>query len=172
MPADGELTGGGLGSDKGWFGWSRIRGRLFHLMFLLRRPMTLGARGLVLDRERNSVLLIRHTYVPGWQLPGGGVETGETVLQALERELREEGNIELLGPPRLVSMHFNRQASRRDHVALYLVTDFRQTGRFVRTREIAEAAFFPVDALPGETTAGTRRRIREVMLGEPAWPYW
>ena len=40
--------------------------------------------------------LIRHTYVPGWQLPGGGVELGETAGEALERELREEGNISLI----------------------------------------------------------------------------
>lgn len=172
MPADGELTGGGLEDDGGRSGWSRARRRLFHLMFLMRRPMTLGARGLVLDRERNSVLLIRHTYVPGWQLPGGGVETGETVLEALERELREEGNIELLGPPSLVSVHFNRHVSRRDHVAVFLVTDFRQTAPFRPNREIAEAAFFPLDELPQGVTPGTGRRVREAVLGEPASPYW
>lgn len=171
MQADAELTGaeGGGGQPSRW---ARMRGRLFHTLFLLRRPMTLGARGLVLDRERNAVLLIRHTYVPGWQIPGGGVETGETVHEALERELREEGNIELLAPPRLVSMHFNSHASRRDHVALFVVTDFRQTEPFIGNREIAEAAFFPVDGLPGDTTAGTRRRIREAVFGEPPSPYW
>ena len=74
-----------------------LRARLFHLYFRLKRPMTLGVRGLVHDADRNSVFLIRHTYVPGWQLPGGGVEVGETVVEALERELFEEGNIELPG---------------------------------------------------------------------------
>ncbi|TIR95976.1 MAG: hypothetical protein E5X13_27385, partial [Mesorhizobium sp.] len=55
-------------------GWAGLRARLFHLYFLLRRPMTLGVRGLIYDRASNSIFLIRHTYVPGWQLPGGGVE--------------------------------------------------------------------------------------------------
>ncbi|EBU7498137.1 DNA mismatch repair protein MutT, partial [Salmonella enterica subsp. enterica serovar Typhi] len=97
-------------------GWAGVRARLFHTVFLLRRPMTLGVRGLVFDETARTVFLIRHTYVPGWQLPGGGVETGETMEDALRRELQEEGNLECLSPPRLISMHFNRQASRRDHV--------------------------------------------------------
>jgi 8-oxo-dGTP pyrophosphatase MutT (NUDIX family) len=94
-------------------GWAGLRARLFHLYFLLRRPMTLGVRGLVYDRSSNSVFLIRHTYVPGWQLPGGGVETGETLEEALARELAEEGNIALTGPAQLKSMHYNRRSSNR-----------------------------------------------------------
>ena len=57
--------------------------------------MTLGVRGLVLDRDAGTIVLLRHTYVPGWQMPGGGVERGESALEALERELMEEGNIRL-----------------------------------------------------------------------------
>lgn len=153
-------------------GWPGLRGRLFHFYFLLRRPMTLGVRGLVHDETSNSVFLIRHTYVPGWQLPGGGVELGETMLEALERELAEEGNVSLTGPPELRSLHFNRQASRRDHVALYLIRKFSWPGSKLPDREIAEAGFFPLDGLPEATTPATRRRIAEVLGGEPASPFW
>jgi ADP-ribose pyrophosphatase YjhB (NUDIX family) len=153
-------------------GWPGLRARLFHLYFLVRRPMTLGVRGLVYDRTANSVFFIRHTYVPGWQLPGGGVELGETMLEALERELAEEGNIELLGPPELRSLHANRHASRRDHVAFYLITAFRQTSPRLRDREIAEAAFFPLDQLPDDTTPATRRRLAETFYAALPSPYW
>ncbi|RUM95547.1 NUDIX domain-containing protein [Pseudaminobacter arsenicus] len=153
-------------------GWPRLRARLFHLYFLLRRPMTLGVRGLVHDRQANSILLIRHTYVPGWQLPGGGVEIGETMLEALERELSEEGNIEFTAPPVLKSMHFNRQSSRRDHVGLYLIESFRQTEPKLPDREIAEAGFFPLNALPDATTPATLRRIAEIFDGVPPSPDW
>jgi 8-oxo-dGTP pyrophosphatase MutT (NUDIX family) len=153
-------------------GWPGLRGRLFHFYFLLRRPMTLGVRGLVHDEASNSVFLIRHTYVPGWQLPGGGVELGETMLEALERELDEEGNVALTAPPELRSLHFNRQASRRDHVALYLIRHFSWSGSKLPDREIAEARFFRLDDLPEATTPATRRRIAEIFGGEPVSPFW
>ena len=153
-------------------GWPGLRARLFHSYFLLRRPMTLGARGVVYDSAANTVFLIRHTYVPGWQLPGGGVENGETLEEALRRELMEEGNIECAGPAELKSIHWNRRASSRDHVGLYLVTSFRQTAPKQRDREIAEAGFFPIDALPAMTTPATHRRIGEIFSGEPVSPYW
>lgn len=153
-------------------GWSRLRGRLFHFYFRMTRPMTFGVRGLVYDADQTSVFLIRHTYVPGWQLPGGGVEVGETAIEALQRELFEEGNIEIAGSPLLKSIHFNRQASRRDHVALYLVESYRQTAPKLPDREIAEGGFFPLDRLPDMTTPATRRRIAEVFGGAPASPDW
>ena len=149
--------------------WLRLRVRLFHLWFLARRPVTFGVRAVVYDRTENAVFLIRHTYMPGWQLPGGGVETGETALGALARELAEEGNIEITGPPAAKSVHLNRHASRRDHVVVYLVENFRQTAPKRPDIEIAEAGFFPLDALPEGTTEGTRRRLAEIFAGtEPA----
>ena len=64
---------------------------------LLMRPMTLGVRAIALD-EAGRVFLVRHTYIPGFFLPGGGVERGETALLSLERELAEEGGLEMTEP--------------------------------------------------------------------------
>ncbi|MEO5756518.1 MAG: NUDIX domain-containing protein [Mesorhizobium sp.] len=153
-------------------GWAGLRAKLFHLYFVLRRPMTLGVRGLIHDTSTNSIFLIRHTYVPGWQLPGGGVEVGETLAEALARELSEEGNIELTAPPVLKSMHFNRRSSRRDHVGFYLIEQFSQTAPKLPDHEIAEAGFFPLDRLPAETTPATLRRVAEVFQSELASAYW
>jgi ADP-ribose pyrophosphatase YjhB (NUDIX family) len=153
-------------------GWPGFRARLFHLYFLLKRPMTLGVRGLVYDRAANSVFLIRHTYVPGWQLPGGGVEVDETLEKALEREFFEEGNITFTAPAMLKSMHFNRRASRRDHVGFYLIEDFVQSAPKTPDREIAESGFFPLDRLPQGVTPATLRRIAEVFHGATPSLYW
>ena len=145
--------------------------RIFHLYWRLVRGMTLGVRGVVLDAE-GRVFLIHHTYVAGWQLPGGGVEAGETFLQALERELMEEGRIEIVAEPVLHGLFFNSHVSRRDHVAIYVVRQFRQDRMPEPNREIAACGFFAVDALPADTTEGTRRRIAEVVYGEPLIPTW
>lgn len=134
--------------------------------------MTLGARAIVHDGRDDTVFLVRHTYIGGWHLPGGGVEAGETVAAALTRELREEGNIELTEPPVLKSLHLNRQATSRDHVAVYLISGFRQTAPKQPDREIAEAGFFPLDALPDGTTSATRERLAEIFGGAAVSPEW
>jgi ADP-ribose pyrophosphatase YjhB (NUDIX family) len=138
---------------------------------LIHRPMTLGVRGLVLDTEGRA-LLVRHTYLDGYYLPGGGVEPGETMEEALARELEEEGNIVIEETPALHGIYLNRTASPRDHVALYVVRRFRQTGPYVPNREIAESAFYSLTALPDSATRATKARLSEVMHGAPSSPYW
>ena len=145
--------------------------RAFHLYWRWSRGMTLGVRGLVIDPDQ-GVFLLTHTYVPGWQLPGGGVEIGETLLEALTRELAEEGNIEILKPPILHGMFFNGRISRRDHVAVFVVRCFRQTHAPRPNGEIAAHGFFSLNALPEDTTPGTRARIAEVMSGMPLSERW
>lgn len=145
--------------------------RLVHLYWRFARALTIGVRGVVLDGE-GRVFLIRHTYVEGWHLPGGGVEPGETMVEALGRELREEGNIELTGPPKLHGVLFHTAYSDRDHVALYVVREFRQTAEPTPNYEIEAHGFFPLDALPPGTTAATRARISEVLTGKAPPPRW
>ena len=150
---------------------ARLVIRLAHLWFLLARPLTLGTRGLVLD-DAGRVLLVKHGYVPGWHLPGGGVEVGETFEAALARELAEEANVVFEGPPTLHGVFFNRHVSRRDHVAVYVVRRFRVTGERAPDREIVAARFFPIDALPPDATRGTRSRLAEVLGRAPISPLW
>jgi 8-oxo-dGTP pyrophosphatase MutT (NUDIX family) len=145
--------------------------RGMHFYWRFARGMTLGVRGLVLDGD-GRVFLVKHSYVDGWHLPGGGVETGETFMQALTRELYEEGHIELTTPPALHGVYFNAHASRRDHVALYVVRGFRQASVPAPNHEIIDTGFFAPDALPPDTTRGTRARIDEVLRGVPAGERW
>ena len=145
--------------------------KFFHLTFLLRRPMTMGVRAVVLDRNR-SVFLVRHGYVPGWHFPGGGVDPGERCVEAMARELREEAHIEVTGPVQLHGLYFNREASRRDHVAVYVVREFQVGLPRDPDWEIAESGFFPVDALPEGVTRGTRERLAEILVGIPAAAEW
>ena len=133
--------------------------------------MTLGVRGVVLDGE-DRVFLVKHSYVAGWHLPGGGVEAGETFLEALRRELIEEGRIELTDEPVLHGLFFNGHVSRRDHVAVYVIRQFRQDRLPKPNREIIDCGFYDVAALPAETTQGTRLRIAEVLDGKARIATW
>jgi len=150
---------------------ARLITRIQTRLALVTRPMTLGVRALVVD-EKNRVLLVRHTYVPGYFFPGGGVEGGETMEEAMRRELVEETNVEAEGSLTLHGIYLNRAASKRDHVALYVVRDFRRIGPHVPDREIAEAGFFAIDALPPATTRATRARIAEALMGARPSAYW
>ena len=60
--------------------------RVLHLYWRFARAMTLGVRTLVIDGE-GRIFLVKHSYVSGWHLPGGGVEAGETLTEAAAREL-------------------------------------------------------------------------------------
>jgi ADP-ribose pyrophosphatase YjhB (NUDIX family) len=145
--------------------------RVLHLYWRFSRGLTLGVRAVVIDGS-GRVFLIVHSYVPGWHLPGGGVEIGETAAVALARELREEGNIELVDQPALFAVYFNRRISRRDHVALYVVRAFRQPAPPQPNHEIIAHGFFAPDALPAETTRATRERLAEVLNGRKPAELW
>ena len=142
-----------------------------HFYWRFARGLTLGVRAVVID-PAGRIFLVKHSYVTGWHLPGGGVETGETVLEALARELVEEGGIAAVGPPTLHGIFFNVRVSRRDHIAVYVVRDFTQEGGPRHAHEIVDHGFFAPDALPGETTRATRARLDEVLKGAPKSERW
>ncbi len=142
--------------------------RAFHLGALALRGMTLGVRGVAIDAD-GRVALVRHTYIGGWHLPGGGVERGETAVDAMRREFREEAEIAIEAPLRLHGFYRNATAAPRDHVALFVAPAFRVLKPKAPDREIAECGFFPADAPPDGTTRGTLARLRELRAGlDPA----
>ena len=145
--------------------------RLVHWRALIVAPLTLGVRGLLIDPQ-TRIFLVRHSYVAGWHLPGGGVEPGETARQALARELREEGNIVVDEVPLLHGLFFNNRYSRRDHVAVFVVRNFHQTDVRQPDWEITGADFFALDSLPADTTPAARRTLAEVLEGAPIREFW
>ena len=144
-------------------GLRKLAPRLIHGTARFVRPLTMGVRAAVL--RDGEVFLVRHSYVSGWHLPGGAVEPGEAVLEALAREVREECAIAIEGSPDLVGLYFNRRASRRDHVAVYAVRAFEVLATRAPDWEIVEARFFDVARLPEGTTDSVRARLAEIIDG-------
>lgn len=147
------------------------RTRLHLFLAGIRRRMTVGVRAVLIDGQK--VLLVRHTYMPGWQFPGGGVEPFETAELSAAREVMEETGYAVDGRPRLLGLYLNRIAGGgRDHVAVYVWHAFRAQVQFAPNMEIAACEWFDIDALPAETDPGTRRRIDEIFRAAQPGAEW
>lgn len=129
---------------------------VYHGWLFFIRPLTLGVRVMMI--RDNQVLLVRHTYINGWYMPGGGIERGETLDAAARREAAEEVGAELHNLS-LVGAYSNFKEWKSDHNILFLSTDFTVSGK--GDHEIAEIRFFPLDALPQDLWPGHRRRLEE-----------
>ncbi|UYY78912.1 NUDIX domain-containing protein [Sphingomonas sp. R1] len=137
--------------------------------WFVTRPRTRGVRAIACTPE-GRVVLVRHSYVAGWHLPGGGQEAGETAEAAVLRELREEVGMVSHGAIRLLGTLQHRPNFRRDTVTLAVVEQVAFA--FRPSLEIVEAAAFDPAALPGGTTSGTSRRIAEWREGRPIAEAW
>jgi len=143
---------------------------LFFFWSRLSRAKTLGVR-IVAQDALGRVLLVRHTYLEGWWLPGGGVDAGETTEAAAVRELKEEAGLIATSRPRLISVHSNERFFPGDHVLIFRIETY-DTGERSSRQEIAETGFFALDALPADLNRGTRDRLTEIFDGAGVSPDW
>jgi ADP-ribose pyrophosphatase YjhB (NUDIX family) len=132
----------------------------YRMYCFIFRPKLLGVRVMLI--RNGEVLLVRQTYLSGWFMPGGGVKRGETLDEAIRREAREEVGAEMKALE-LVGAYTNFDGFKSDHNLLFLCTDFTLTHK--SDREIAEARFFPLDAIPENTWPGHRLRLEEYRSG-------
>jgi ADP-ribose pyrophosphatase YjhB (NUDIX family) len=149
----------------------RIVIRALQRYWRLTRGLTLGAQAVLIDPD-NRVLLIRHTYRPGWHFPGGGVECGETVEDALNREIDEEAAVALNEPAQLFGVYSNAALFPNDHVVLFVSRAWRHIRVPKPNREIAEQRLFAPDAVPADINPGTARRLAEIFSAKPRSPMW
>jgi 8-oxo-dGTP pyrophosphatase MutT (NUDIX family) len=147
--------------------------RLIYLVYriycFIFRPKTIGVRVMLIQDKQ--VLLVRQTYMPGWFFPGGGVKRGETLDIAIRREAYEEVGAEM-GTLSFIGSYTYFGEHKSDHNALFLCTDFTVGEK--QDSEIAEARFFPLDALPEGTFSGHRQRLEEYRDGvkSPQFGEW
>lgn len=138
---------------------------------LLVRGMTMGVR-VIATNAQGQVLLVRHGYTPGWHLPGGGVDRGETMEDAARREVEEETGHRVEGAITLRGMAYNNSLWRGDHVGVYVAHALVKEREIKPGFEIAEMGFFALDDLPEDTTKGTRARLTEWQDGRDVDDHW
>ena len=135
-------------------------------LFLARRwlfrTLKVQTRGVkvMLFNPAGELLLVRNNYGRSdlFVLPGGGIKRNETPEAAAAREAREEAGVEARRLA-LVSKHFSNVEGWRDTIFLFAgVADQEPVPDAV---EVAEARFFPLDALPPNVSSSALRRIAE-----------
>lgn len=142
----------------------RLLGKAMRLAWRIARPRTIGVRAVLLD-PAGRIALVRHTYIDGWYLPGGGVKKREGVSDAVVRELAEELAVTDAEVERVLGVYHNRREGKDDHVIVYVARVADDTLRGADTLEVAEVGWFAPDALPPGTTPATTRRIAEWRQG-------
>lgn len=139
----------------------RILYFFYKVYCFMLRPIRMGVRIMMIQDGR--VWLIRHTYLPGWFMPGGGLKKWETLEQAARREAREETGAEL-GEISLLGTFTSFIQWKTDHAVVFLCRDFKITGG--SDGEIAELRAFPLDALPEDTFSSHRHLLEAFRKGE------
>lgn len=131
----------------------------------IARPVTVGVRALIV--QDGQVLLVRQHGRATWELPGGGVGRGESLRAAAVREAREETGIEVVAE-RLLGVYSAMVEGMSNHVAVYVCRP-TEAGRGQPTvqanLEIAEARYWPLDALPPVADRNFAQRLREYASG-------
>ena len=143
----------------------------FRLHILARSvisPSILGVSGAVFDGE-GRVLLVRHSYIPGWHLPSGGVGRGEHPDAAIRRELAEEVGLSG-GVFHSVSFYARKAGWVSAPVAFYRVEG--GSVNFRPNLEVRAICFADPSAPPPGTASGTLRRLTELTGKAEISPYW
>ena len=117
----------------------------------------IAVSALIFDEGR--ILLAHRRDIDWWNLPGGGMEVGETVDEALLREVTEETGLEV-EIEQLVGVYSKPQKQE-----IVLAFRCRITGGTSRaTEETRECRYFLPDALPANTLPKHRQRIEDALL--------
>jgi ADP-ribose pyrophosphatase YjhB (NUDIX family) len=134
-----------------------VRNRIWKLF----KSITLGVR--VIAIQDNKILLVRHTYKNKnyWYLPGGGIKSGETLVEAANRELYEESGARVINI-KLIGLYTDFSEGRSDHIALY--TGVINNIDNVKSHEISETKFFFLDDLPEKIDPLCKREIQEFFI--------
>jgi len=143
--------------------------RTLRLYWRITKPVTFGARAIVLGPD-GRIVLVKHTYDRYWYLPGGASKKGEAPEAAVRREVKEEIGIDGVAIERKLGTYVSTLEGKRDTIDVFVVRA-PAIGRVPRY-EIAAAEWFAPEALPPDISPATRRRVLEFLGAKPVDPVW
>lgn len=132
--------------------------KIYRLSWKLTQPQTIGVRAILI--KNNEILLVKHTYSDQWFLPGGGLKKGEKLENAIKRELNEELGVEVK-KIQLHGAYQNFYEGKRDYIIVFISENFKIYPK--KDQEIEQYGFFDLLNIPGKTSPGTRKRIKEFL---------
>ena len=134
------------------------------LRFVLRRPVP-AVCAVAVDGD-GRYLLVRRRDTGTWGLPGGFIDYGEAIAQALERELREETGYQLTSVGRVVGIYSARDRDPRLH-SICIVVEARvaHAPASLNPLEISEVRAFAFGEIPAELAFDTRRILDDHRAG-------
>lgn len=111
-----------------------------------------GSFAIILN-EKKQVLLCMRDDIPLWNLPGGGVEDGESFKEALRREVREEIDVDI----EIVRQTGTYKKKDGTTVKAYLCKIANGTPKMGNEGTFIE--YFDLDSLPKNMSKKQRERI-------------
>ncbi len=118
---------------------------------------TIGVFAIIFDEERR-ILCVKRNYGPkNWTTPGGRLEKGESPIEGLIREVKEETGFKVK-PLRLLGVY---SAAFNDDMVLSIEAEVVEKYDWQPTGEISEMGFFAHDQLPQPINPITQARIED-----------
>jgi 8-oxo-dGTP diphosphatase len=120
---------------------------------------------VIFHPERGIVLIERKNPPPGWALPGGFVDYGETVESAALREAEEETGLRVV-LTRLLGVYSDPDRDPRGHTMSVVFSAVTSEPDALKAGDDAgKAEFFPLDALPEPLAFDHGRIIGDFITG-------
>ena len=124
-----------------------------------------GAAGAII--HEGKILLVRHDLLKKWQVPGGMQEIGESIQQTVQREIKEELNLDLTAGPLIsVFSHPKWTIELPDGSKIQQLTFFfRMEGEIspisIQASEISACQFFSPDEIPEDIFDCCRQKVAD-----------